>query len=238
MSTIKTEIHQVDSEKVKTAKLALKAMGVEPEDLITLPSISLELKLRLDYDPKDETPVKVELIKVESVSNKSDKSNLTIDDIRDFIKQKAGDFLTEVSTERYIGYKSAGNPRRYLILIEQRADNHIAISINKKEIQDWDSLKFIGVENFDGRYDHLIYVYPTPEDEASFMNFISECRNGIGEKIPKDLIEGLEKLNCLSIAHQNSRFSYMQTWLIPIEHSKSFLIEFLENWIDNWINAY
>jgi hypothetical protein len=307
MSNTTNETRQVDSEKLKTARLALQAMGVKPEDLVTLPSISLELRLRLDYDPKDKTPVKVELIKVESVSERSDQLNLTIDEIRDFIKQKAGGYLTEVCTERYFGYKFTESRRRYLLLIEQRTDNNIAISIDKEEIENWQTIQRIYADKIVKHYpatdsfeieklEFLIYIYPTPEDDENFSKFIKKYKleqifnkhklvfseylyfeyyteptdsdfvemekmvkedmeknpesyppnddpwfprheNIIGQEIPQDLIDDLKQLDCISLASENSRFSYMQTFLIPLEYSKSFLEEFLHK-IRFKLNSY
>jgi hypothetical protein len=256
-------------EKIETAKLTLKMMGLKPEDLVTLPAISLELKLQLDYDPQQENPVKVELIQVESVTDKSRQSKLTINNIREFIKNETDGALQEVVTERYFGYRDTIYSRRYVILIEERSDNKVAISIDTKKIQKWKSLRFIEVETIENddysTYSHWIYVYPTPEDEMKFLNFLKEYeldyffnnyqgiifspyeyeiyqssnlednddtwykkyKNIIGFDIPKELMDKLAKTNSLSISSENTRFSYMLTWLIPIEHCQSFLHDFI-----------
>lgn len=163
-------------EKIEAAKLTLKMMGLKPEDLVTLPAISLELKLQLDYDPQQENPVKLELIQVESVTDKSRQFKLTINDIREFIKNKAGNTFKEIVTERYFGYRWIGNPRRYVILIEERSDNKVAISIDKKEIlENLHYFQFIEVEKENKSIDkYFIYVFPTPEDDIKFSQIIRE----------------------------------------------------------------
>jgi hypothetical protein len=265
-------------------------MGLKPEDLVTLPAISLELKLQLDYDPQQENPVKVELIQVESVTDKSRQSKLTINNIREFMETHTRHFLQEIVTERYFGYRLLENYRRYLILIEERSDNKIAISLDQKEIKNWEALRFIEVENEDKNTytKYLIYVYPTPEDETNFLSvlekhklntlldtyqgiifsnsqyqnaieFLSEqlaypegleienhlaevekrllndepwaerYENIIKSSIPENLINDLQRLNSISYSQENSRFSYLLTWVIPIEHCQTFLHDFIYN---------
>lgn len=295
MSKTKTDSNSIEIEKIKTAKLTLEAMGVKPEDLVTIKPVSLEIKIRLDYQPEAENPVKVELVNVESVTDKSN-ADYNIDKIREFILQKAENYskttdfkkyfgeefaLKETITERYFGYKSKQNPRRYSLIIEPRSDDQIAISIDENLIQNNPVLRLVSMRYMDfDSCDYWIYIYPTPEDENEMFTFFDEYelggffnryktiifddnyfitpedlemsqelidelrfthgkrwyfvdRNNIYQDIPEDFIDRLENLNCASVAERNSRFSYMFTWLMPIEYCQSFLDEMIEVIINN-----